>query len=227
MTTTSRAGSAIFTPEPAGDLVAHAGEAVLQVVAAGLLGAPELVRARPAARRRRRPPPRRRSPGARPRRSPGHRRAGRCRPGARSRRPSRGSRPRRPRAPPSARRPARASRPASRASASSAAPASPTTASAPCLAASNAATLIWARRTPGRAKSAREPVVKSEQARADADHEVGLGGGAVRRARAGDPDRAQRQRMVPGERALAGLASRRPECPPPRRTPPATASAPE
>ena len=43
MTMTSRSGAAIFTPEPAGDLVAHARVAVLDVVALAVARAPQLV----------------------------------------------------------------------------------------------------------------------------------------------------------------------------------------
>ena len=43
MTNTSRSGAASFDAEAAGDLVAHAGVAVLDVVALGVAGAPQLV----------------------------------------------------------------------------------------------------------------------------------------------------------------------------------------
>ena len=42
ITTTCRSGSASLTPRPAGDLVAHARVAVLEVVGLGVLGAPQL-----------------------------------------------------------------------------------------------------------------------------------------------------------------------------------------
>ena len=49
---TSRSGSRHLHAEAAGDLVAHAGKAVFEVVAAGRAGLPELVQlARQAARR--------------------------------------------------------------------------------------------------------------------------------------------------------------------------------
>ncbi len=41
--------------------------------------------------------------------------------------------------------------------------------------------------------------------RADREHEIGLGGERVGGGAAGDADRADRLRMVAGERALAGL----------------------
>ncbi|MNI70788.1 hypothetical protein D3C73_1266210 [compost metagenome] len=42
-------------------------------------------------------------------------------------------------------------------------------------------------------------------ARADADHDVGLGGEPVRRGRARGPDAAEILRVIPGEAAAAGL----------------------
>ena len=192
--------------EPAGDLVAHAGKAVFEVVAAGLRRAPQLVQLarQPAGGADH-------DVGARGRAlhradtcasvgalcSRGRRLGGRRVPLAPSR-GSRGALPGRGRAqPPSA-------------ADSSSSPASRVADQRHrvCLPASKGCTLRLTIRRAARANSAREPVVKSCSRVPTASTSRPRAASALAALRAGDADRAHVQRMVPGQRALAGLGLR-------------------
>ena len=190
--------------EAAGDLVAHAGIAVFEVVAAGLGGAARACAARPAGRRRRR----RRYRTARPPRctapitcasdgSAAFVAAVAAAASSRQRAFSAAARSAQPRG---ARRP-----PSAAESRSSPTLASQTSGSAPCLLGIEALhveaddrRLRVAEQRPGAGGEILQP-------RADREHDVGLGRERVRGARAGDADRAHVERMIVRQRALAGL----------------------
>ena len=198
-------GRGHLDPERAGDLVAHAGVAVLDVVLLGVPGTPQHlqvpgqaaggldddVAGRPSPRSARRSP--RSAPaaaggrGGRPRSTTASQRGPVLGEGLRCRR-------RRPGSPASAA--VSASRPCR---------ASATRLTAACLAASKRGDVEvdepHVRVLEGGPGRGGEVAV----AGADADHDVGLAGQRVGDRRAGGPDAADRARVVPEDRALAGL----------------------
>ena len=66
-------------------------------------------------------------------------------------------------------------------------------------------TLMPTKRTSGCANALFDIVVKSRETRADRDHEIGVAREPVGRERARHANRAHRLRVIPGDRALAGL----------------------
>ena len=205
MTMTSRLGPGELDAEAARDLVAHAGKAVFEVVAAGALPPATACAVRPAGRRRRRRRPCRARRCAGPRRSPARRRAARrwsarspraaaCRQSARCvvsspRCQSAGASSRR--APTdSSSRPTRASQ---------------TSGSARCLAASKGWMLRPTMRRSGIVEQRPRAGGEILQPRADGEDDVGLLGQRVGGRGAGDADRADGERVAGGNRGLAGL----------------------
>ena len=202
--------------EPAGDLVAHAREAVLDVVALRVARAPQLVQVAGHATRPRRP--RRRVGSDDAVDGADHLALGGQRAVAE---PCRRARPTSSQAAASSRARSRCSSGTEQPSSASASASSPSRASATsgspaCLNASTGATLRLTNRV-RRAEQAARGGREVAPAGADAEHHVGLARQRVRRGRAGRADRADA--AAGGRRAASPCrpASRRPGCRSPRR----------